>query len=237
MRLTRAFDLTGVSQATLQFWTWYYIENLWDYGYVMVSTDNGTTWTPLATAHTTAENPHKVAYGPGYTGQSDGWVEEAVDLTPYAGQRILVRFEYITDDATTQPGMLIDDVSIPEIGYYDGFEDGSGDWVSEGWVRMDNMLPQDFLVEIVQPGNRAAPVTRLLGAGDSPQGEWEITVGGDLGDAVVIVSGLAPVTTEPAAYSIALTPVYDRAGALQGHRAAHPLISPAQTGRATGVGW
>ncbi|HVO69931.1 MAG TPA: choice-of-anchor J domain-containing protein, partial [Aggregatilineaceae bacterium] len=122
MRLTRAFDLTGVSQATLKFWTWYSIENLWDYGYVMVSTDGGATWTPLPATHTAAEDPHKVAYGHGYTGLSNGWVQETVDLTPYAGQHVLVRFEYITDDATTQPGMLVDDVSIPEIGYQDGFE-------------------------------------------------------------------------------------------------------------------
>jgi hypothetical protein len=207
MRLTHAFDLTGVSRATLKFWTWYSIENLWDYGYVMVSADGGATWTPLSATHTTAEDPHTVAYGPGYTGQSNGWVEESADLTPYAGQRILVRFEYITDDATTQPGMLVDDVSIPEIGYQDGFENGSGDWVSGGWVRMDNVLPQDFLVEIVQPGNPDAPVTHLLGKGDQPQGEWEITVGGDLGDAALVVAGLAPVTTEPAAYSVVLAPV------------------------------
>ncbi|HVO69683.1 MAG TPA: hypothetical protein VMT24_06540, partial [Aggregatilineaceae bacterium] len=81
------------------------------------------------------------------------------------------------------------------------------DWVSEGWVRMDNVLPQDFLVEIVQPGNPDAPVTCLLSTGDQPQGEWKITVGGDLGDAVVVVSGLASVTTEPAAYSVVLAPV------------------------------
>jgi hypothetical protein len=71
---------------------------------------------------------------------------------------------------------------------------------------MDNVLPQDFLVEIVQPGNPDAPVTHLLGKGDQPQGEWEITVGDELGDAVVVVSGLAPVTTEPAAYSVVLAP-------------------------------
>jgi immune inhibitor A len=207
MRLTHAFDLTGVSRATLKFWTWYSIENLWDYGYVLVSTDGGATWTPLTSADTTAEDPHQVSYGPGYTGHSDGWVQETVDLTRYAGKQILLRFEYITDDATTQPGMLIDDVSIPEINYYDGFEGGSGDWISEGWVRMDNVLPQYFLVEVVQPGNHDAPVRRLLSMGDTPRGEWEIIVGGDLGDAVVVVSGLAPVTTEPAAYSVIVAPI------------------------------
>ncbi len=203
-RLTRAFDLRGVSSATLNYWLWYHIENLWDYGYVMVSTDDGATWTPLATARTTDENPHGNAYGPAYTGTSGGWVQESVDLTPYAGQEVLVRFEYITDAAVTQPGMLIDDVSVPEIGYAEDFEAGADGWGSEGWLRMDNVLPQRFNVQLVQKANADAPVTRLLSGTDAPQGEWTITVGGEYGDAVVVVAGLAPVTTEAAQYTLVL---------------------------------
>jgi immune inhibitor A len=206
-RLTHTFDLSGVAQATLTYWTWYHIENLWDYGYVMVSADDGATWTPLATSRTTTDDPHSNAYGPAYTGESDGWVQEAVDLTPYAGQKIQVRFEYITDDAVTQPGLIIDDVSIPEIGYTDDFESGPGGWTSDGWLLMDNVLPQQFSVQVVQTANRAQPVTRWIGRDDNPNGEWEITVGGEYGDAVIVVSGLAPVTTQPAAYSVTVTPV------------------------------
>lgn len=206
-RLTHTFDLTGVKRATLKFWTWYYIEDQWDYGYVEVSTDGGATWTPLATARTTTDDPHGNSYGPGYTGESQGWVAEQVDLTPYAGRQIQVRFEYITDDAIAQPGMCIDDVSIPEIGYSDDFENGGGGWVSEGWLHMDNVLPQTFLVQVVQAGNKTAPVTRLLSINDVPQGEWEITVGGNLGNAVIVVSGLAQVTTQPAEYTLVLSPV------------------------------
>jgi immune inhibitor A len=202
MRLTRAFDLTGVDSATLTYWAWYHIEELWDYGYVMVSTDGGVTWTPLSAARTTTANPHNNAYGPGYTGASSGWVQETVDLSAYAGQNILLRFEYMTDDAVNQPGLLIDDVSIPQIGYADDFERGAGDWIAEGWLLMDNVLPQQFLVQVIQTSNPAAPVTRLLGPDDAPQGDLTITVGGDAGDAVVVVAGLAPVTTEPARYSI-----------------------------------
>jgi immune inhibitor A len=206
-RLTRTFDLTGVDQATLNYWTWYHIEDVWDYGYVMVSTDGGATWTPIPTMRTTTDNPHGNAYGPGYTGVSGGWVPETVDLTPYAGQEIQVRFEYITDDAVTQPGLLIDDVSIPEIGYADDFEDGPGGWASEGWLLMDNILPQTFLVQLIQTSNLAEPVTRWLRRGDVPRGEWEIMVGGDYGSVVIAVSGLAPVTTEPAKYSVVVSPV------------------------------
>ncbi len=104
MRLTRGFDLTGADHVTLNFWTWYYIENLWDYAYVMVSSDGGATWTPLSTPRTTAEDPYNNAYGSGYTGQSGGWVQESLDLSAYAGQQIMVRFEYITDDAVNQAG-------------------------------------------------------------------------------------------------------------------------------------
>lgn len=201
-RLTRAFDLTGVQRATLHFRLWYFIENLWDYGYVMVSTDGGATWTPLETARTTRENPHGNGYGPGYTGSSGEWVEEVIDLTPYAGQPILLRFEYITDAAVTQPGMLIDAVSIPEIGYSDDFESGEGGWTAEGWIRTDNVLPQQFLVQLVQTRNPDGPVTRLLSSADAPEGTWTIRLGGDYGNAAIVVSGLAPVTTEPARYTI-----------------------------------
>jgi hypothetical protein len=208
-RLTRAFDLGGVSAATLRFWTWYQIEHLWDFAYVMVSTDDGATWTPLATSRTTTDDPHHNAYGPAYTGASGGWVEEVVDLSPYAGREILLRFEYITDDAVTQPGMVIDDIRIPELGYADDGESGAGGWLSEGWLRTDNRLPQEFLVLLVQGAGEAGadPVRRLLSSGDSPHGEWEFTVGGAAGDAVLVVSGLAPVTSEPALYTVTLSPL------------------------------
>lgn len=205
-RLTQRFDLSGVEQATLKYWTWYFIEEGWDYGYVMVSTDDGRTWTPLETSRTITDDPHGNAYGPGYSGRSGDWVEETVDLTPYVGGEVLVRFEYITDDAVTQPGFLIDDVSIPEIGYASDFESGDGGWRSEGWLRMDNALAQTFLVQLVQPGADDAPVTRWLSPDEGTSGTWTFEVGGAAGDAVIIVSGLAPVTTEPAAYRYSLSP-------------------------------
>ncbi|MBP8973909.1 MAG: immune inhibitor A [Anaerolineae bacterium] len=208
-RLTRAFDLSGVSAATLRFWTWYQVETLWDFAYVMVSTDDGASWTPLSTRRTTTDDPHHNAYGPAYTGASGGWVEEMVDLSPYAGREILLRFEVITDDAVTQPGMVLDDIRIPEIGYADDVESDEGGWISEGWLRTDNRFPQDFLVLLIQPPATADanPVRRLLDLGDGSSGEWEFTAGGAAGDAVLVVSGLAPITTEPARYTVTLSPI------------------------------
>src|SRR5579871_3053803 len=116
----------------------------------MVSTDGGKTWTPLSTAHTTSDNPNGAAYGVGYTGASNGWVSESIPLDAYAGKQILVRFEMITDDAVTRPGMAIDDVSIPEIKYTDNFEMSGGDWQPEGWIWTDNRLPEAGWVQVAE---------------------------------------------------------------------------------------
>jgi immune inhibitor A len=208
-RLTRAFDLRDVSSATLNYALWFDIENLWDYGYVMISTNDGATWTILETPHTTDDDPHQNAYGPGYTGDSGGatgpvWVQEQIDLTPFVGQEVLVRFEVITDEAVNTPGMAIDAVSIPAIDYAEDFEAGPGGWQSEGWLYIDNVLPQDWIVQVVQRSGTGTTVERLLMPGNGSTGTWTIELGGQAGMATLIVSPIAPITTEPGAFSYTL---------------------------------
>lgn len=198
--LTRAFDLSGVDSATLEYNVWYHIENLWDYGYVMVSVDGGATWQPLATAHTTADDPHGNAYGPGYTGSSGGWLAERVALDDYAGQEILLRFEMITDDAVNQPGMVIDDVRIPEIDYSSDFEADDGGWEAAGWVWVDNALPQRAWVQVAQQAGGEISVARWL-APDDGQG-WTLPLLADVEQALLVVSPFAPLTTVPTAYTL-----------------------------------
>lgn len=197
--LTHRFDLSGVEAATLSFKVWYHIENLWDYGYVMISTDNGATWTPLETPHMTTENPHNNAYGPGYTGFSDGWLAESIMLDEYAGQEILLRFEMITDDATTQPGMLIDDVQIPEIGYSSDFETGGGGWEAHGWVWTDNTLSQQVWVQAVQQAGEEMMITRWLAPAET---QWSLPLEPGVEQVALAVSPFAPLTTVPMPYSL-----------------------------------
>lgn len=205
-RLTRSFDLSMVDTATLSFWTWYDIESDWDYAYVVVSTDGGTTWATQATNRTTATNPHNNSYGNAYTGQSDNWVEQTVDLSSYVGQEILVRFEYITDDATIENGFFLDDVAIPEIGFLDDFEQHDDLWESEGWARIQNNVRQPFFVQMIEfSADGSASVTRLLTAEDGSAGTWSIVMGDK--EIVFIVSALAPITTEPATFTLSVVPV------------------------------
>jgi immune inhibitor A len=204
MTLTRSFDLSGVDQATLQFWTWYDIEEDWDFAYVEVSTDGGQTWNILPGRYTTAENKSGNSFGQAWTGISgDGdipqWVQEEVDLSAYAGQVIDVRFEYITDDAVNHAGFLLDDMTIPAIGYSDDVEAGDGNWQTAGFVRMDNTLPQHYVVQVIELGDELRVQRMTLD--EHNRGQMTVAGLGVTNDRVVlVVSGVTPFTTEVASY-------------------------------------
>ena len=91
-----------------------------------------------------SENPVGNNFGHGYTGKSDDWVEESIDLTAYAGRKVLVRFEYVTDDAVYVDGILIDDLAIRELGFADDVEQEQG-WRAEGFVRTDLVFRRPIL--------------------------------------------------------------------------------------------
>ncbi len=203
MTLTRAFDLTNVDSATLTYHIWYNIEEFWDYGYVLVSTDNGESWQFLSTDHTTTQNPFGNSYGMGYTGYSDGWVQESISLDQYVGQQILIRFEYITDDAVTEPGFAIDDIAIPEINYFSNFETDNGGWESAGWVLIDNILPQRAWVQVLQYDDNHTPhITRWLAEGNA---SWSLSLQPSYEKVIIAVSPFAPVTTVPIDYTLAVS--------------------------------
>jgi hypothetical protein len=208
MTLTRAFDLSGVDGATLTFWTWYDIEEDWDYAYVEISTDGGQTWEILTTPSGTPTDPNGNSFGWGYTGQSGRggspeWIQEEIDLSPYTGQQVQLRFEYVTDDAVNRPGFALDDVEIAEIGYASDFEAGEDGWEAAGFVRHANVLPQRWLVQLILHG--AEERVERLELADDQTGTWEIPLGGDVRRATILVSALAPGTTEPATYRYELS--------------------------------
>lgn len=199
--LMRAFDLSGVKRATLTYWTWYDIEEGYDYVTVEASADGGASWQALRTPSGTDANPHGNNPGWGYTGRSAGWIQEAVDLSPYAGGTVLVRFAYLTDGIVTGQGFALDDVATPEIGYADEVEGGDGGWQTAGFVRTNDLVPQSYLVLLIGLGDTVT-VTRLP-VQDDQTGEWTVLLGQeDLHEAVLVISGTAPLTTQPAPYRL-----------------------------------
>lgn len=207
MTLTRAVDLTAVAAptATLTFRTWYDIELGWDYAYVAASADGGASWDTLPTLATSAANPQGNNLGQGYTGTSGSvvpprWVEQTADLTPYLGQTILVRFEYVTDDAQFGPGWALDDIRIPVLGWADDAETADAGWTAVGFVRHSNNLPQQFLVQVLYLHADGTTTAEKLPLNDWQRGRWVLALGRQTPEALLIVTATTPFTALPATY-------------------------------------
>jgi len=207
--LSGEFDLSGLESATLTFWTWYDMEEHWDYAYVMASGDGGSTWQILQGRQTSDENPLGLAYGQAYTGKSGGgdspaWVEESIDLSPFAGQEILLRFEYITDEGVNLDGWAIDDIAIPELAFLD---DGEEDypWQPQGFQRLRAPLPQRFIVQVIEMGETTS--VRPLPLDETNRGEVHLSgFGATLDKAVIVVAAASDGTTQAAPYRYSLRP-------------------------------
>ncbi|MCK5054604.1 MAG: immune inhibitor A, partial [Anaerolineales bacterium] len=116
--------------ATLTAKVKYQIEVDWDYAYLVVSTDNGATWTGVETNLSVTTNPNGQNEGYGITGSSGDWVDLTADLP--AGD-VLLGFRYWTDMNTGGFGFMVDNIEMT--GYpMDGAEDDA-DWTFDGFKR------------------------------------------------------------------------------------------------------
>jgi subtilisin family serine protease len=103
-----AIDLSRyVAPISLEFYESYSTEQGWDYCMVDVSTDGGVSWTPL-----------RGTRGLAPSGSSGGWRLTALDLSPWAGTSIKLRFFFDTGDAVANdyPGWFFDDVLVSAAG-------------------------------------------------------------------------------------------------------------------------
>jgi M6 family metalloprotease-like protein len=145
---------TPVSVTFKSLWN---IEWDYDYGFVMASTDGGTSYQslPSVAGYTTpaGQNPNangcQTQYGNGLTGSSGsyaagtqvadrvlslypdgGFLQDQYDLTPFAGQSTVLRFSYSTDPGLAKQGWFIDDLTVTAGGsviYQSDFESGADD--------------------------------------------------------------------------------------------------------------
>lgn len=205
MTLTQTFDFRRVSgPLSLEYRTWYDLEEDYDYLYLVASSDRGATWEIIETPSCTTYDPSGNSYGCGYNGKTRGYIFETVDLSRFAGQEVTLRFEYVTDAAVNGEGLLLDDIAIPAIGYFSDFEQDDGGWEAAGFVRIQNRLPQTYRLALITLGSQvtvehfeAAPgqalslPVNLRGSGDS---------------AVLVVSGTTRFTRQEAGYRFSAGP-------------------------------
>ena len=151
-------DTPVVGGETLDFWTWYFIEEGWDYGFVEALV--GTDWVTIPLVNdsgvivTTNDDPHDAnEEGNGITGTSGGayFVDDPAYIhltaTLPAGASD-VRFRYSTDAAYLDTGWFVDDVSI----------DGAaaaldlGDWTETTGAQDNNWVLQVYSPCDLTPG-------------------------------------------------------------------------------------
>ncbi|MGH3756934.1 choice-of-anchor J domain-containing protein [Actinophytocola sp.] len=100
---------------TLRFDAKYGAEFGFDYGYVVISTDGGATYTPIAGDRTVA-----APLGPGLNGTTTGFEPHTFDLSAFAGQTVLLGFQYVSDGGVNEGGVKIDDVTVGATQVSDG---------------------------------------------------------------------------------------------------------------------
>ncbi|TET34916.1 MAG: hypothetical protein E3J72_12330 [Planctomycetota bacterium] len=101
--MTYGSPITVGGTTELSFWTWFDIEVNYDYAYCEISTNGGSTWKKL-----------KI-----YSGDGTTWTRETIDLSPYAGKLIQLRFRYDTDGSILEEGFYVDDIEVTGLSIYD----------------------------------------------------------------------------------------------------------------------
>lgn len=96
-----------VGNGTLKVDTAWDTEEGYDYAYVQVSTNGGKTYKSVQCT----DSIH-APLGPGFEGNSHGFVTETCNLKKYAGKRVLLAFRYVTDPGVQLKGFWVDDVTL-----------------------------------------------------------------------------------------------------------------------------
>jgi hypothetical protein len=220
--LQRRADLRKATTPQLVWRYWYQIEEDWDYAYVRVSTDGGKTWEFQNTSECggRASNPNgnnrAVTESGGITGDSAGWQECTLDLAAYAGKNVLVRFEYDTDQATTEAGYVVDDVRLVDgdknVWPTTNFERKrtpfkfGGDGIMR-WFRIKPLAKNKPLIQVVRISGdsvqrRVMTRKKFSKSADGLSMKKPVPVSGDR--AIAIFSGITPIATDPFNYSYQL---------------------------------
>ncbi|MEN4011939.1 MAG: hypothetical protein AB1453_04410 [Chloroflexota bacterium] len=199
MTLTREFDFRAVSAPiNLEYATWYDLETDYDYLYLVASEDGGATWNILTTPSCTTYNPSGNSYGCGYNGKTSGYIREEVDLSAYAGKQVLLRFEYVTDAAVNGEGLLLDDISVEAIDYFTDFEADYGGWQANGFVRIQNRLPQTFRLSLIYLD--ANPRVETIHLDENQAAQIAVNLTAPSQRVVLVVSGTTRFTRQEASY-------------------------------------
>jgi hypothetical protein len=117
--------VTATGTITLDFWSYYSVENNWDGWVVEYSTDGGANWVDVGQAgwaingytHAAlnANSANPLTGRAAFSGASLNWVERIASIPASAGQMVSIRFVMGSDGSIAGTGVWLDDICLAGI--------------------------------------------------------------------------------------------------------------------------
>jgi hypothetical protein len=114
-QLKDTIDLTDATDAMVSYRAKWEIENNYDYVQFQVSTDFGNTWIPQCGKYTNLGVSGSGGGQPAeplYDGLKNEWILEEINLSDYLGQKILMKFIFVSDAFENGDGFYFDDFEL-----------------------------------------------------------------------------------------------------------------------------
>ncbi|MEV6485083.1 immune inhibitor A domain-containing protein [Streptomyces sp. NPDC051576] len=167
--LSRSVDLTGKSSAALTLDGWYDAEQDYDFLYTEVSTDGGTSWTPIdGKLADGSAIPRDGSGNPALTGTAAAYQKLTYPLDAYAGQKIDVRFRYQTDSGVAQKGFAADEITVTADGatlFSDNAESADAAWTAKGFSRIGASFTDDYAQYYIAENRQYVSYDKVLKVG------------------------------------------------------------------------
>lgn len=118
MVLTDPIDLGNAAFAILNFWARWDIEADYDYVQVFVSDNYGVNWIPMHGQYTKTGGSNQAFGQPLYDGTQSTWVREEINLAPFLGSAIKIRFLLKSDTYVVADGFFWDDMTVTIVDFF-----------------------------------------------------------------------------------------------------------------------
>jgi len=164
-------DLSNVTNASLQFLNRYDLDARGNSGYVEISSTNPESWQVVGT----------------FTGRSARH-EEEVDLSPFTGHHVMLRFRLNVLYTQYSGGWYLDNISIPAIGYTDTVENGTGNWTTVSWTNVTDQSTGHIHEIVVNYADDGTSPDALIADSLSADGVLMVIAAGNRGTPYVPLS-------------------------------------------------
>jgi carboxypeptidase T len=156
----RMFDLTHAVNAYVSFDAKWEIEAGWDYAHVLISEVNENTYQPACGLYSKEGNVYQDQGEPVWDGNQLNWVKEYIDLSDYLGQKVKMKFKFVSDGFVNFDGFYFDDLQLNLLlePNYNGSVD-TGYWDTLGASGLNALKAEDYWTIYPNPASTEVMIT------------------------------------------------------------------------------